>query len=227
MSAAAGLRERARRAGDWCRARPIRTAFAVLAVVVVGVLGLRRDTVRAIVRDELGVRRVEAFADLIEAAAREAAVDPHLVAAIVFMESRGQVGAVSSAGALGLMQLMPAAASDAAKRLGLAEPSAEQLLSDPALNLRLGCQHLAWLLEHRGAWSLEQVLVAYHAGRVKLMRWMEEAGGWRAWRSRQLRSERRGEPHAGSLAYAQRALAMCAEFRERGVVENPQGIVTP
>jgi soluble lytic murein transglycosylase-like protein len=174
------------------------------------------SSVRAYVGEELGIQRVEALASEIAAAAKESGVDPDLVAAIVFMESRGRVDAVSDKDALGLMQLVSSSATDAAKRLGLPPPTREELLSDAVLNSRLGANHLAWLLENRGDWTEEQVLVAYNAGRSKLMRWMEDAGGWSAWCARERARMESGEPNTGALLYAMRVLDMRELFAKRG-----------
>ena len=178
--------------------------------------GGARPRLFQLVVDEVGMRQVEALAPELRVAAHESGVDPLLLAAICFHESRGRSGQVSSAGALGLMQLVPAAAADAARRLGLERPSEEQLLHDAALNLRLGAAHLGWLLEHRGGWSLEQVLVAYNAGRARLMRWIEESGGYSGWAREQERRLEAGQPTSGALRYARGVLATRAAFVRRG-----------
>jgi len=171
------------------------------------------------VKDRLGLRLVEGHAELIRAAAVESQVDALLLAAIMFCESRGRVDAVSSANALGLMQLSLAAASDAAKRLELPEvPTAEQLTSDAELNVRLGAAHLRWLLKHRGDWSIEAVLVSYNAGRARLFGWLEKAGGWDAWVADQEDLIARGEPTSGALTYAREVLVVREELRERGKI---------
>jgi soluble lytic murein transglycosylase-like protein len=94
---------------------------------------------------------------LINQVADEYQIDVHLLQAIVRVESGFQIGAVSPKGALGLMQVMPATA----RRFGVLEP--KQLLTDPAMNLRVGAQYLRELLnlfERR----LDLVLAAYNAG---------------------------------------------------------------
>lgn len=201
------------------RARQGVVALTLIGLLVGGWFAWRgpRDVVAGVI-DQVGMRRVESFADDIHAAAREFAVDPLLIAAIMFAESRGRPDSVSSAGALGLMQLVPASAADAARKLGLPEPTEEELLSDGALNIRLGTQHLAWLLANRGDWTLEQVLVSYNAGRQKLFRWIRRAGGYDDWRREELRLAERGEPTTGALTYATRVLAMRERFARRGVV---------
>ncbi len=173
------------------------------------------------IKDGLGLDLVEGHVELIEEAAGESHVDPLLVAAIMFMESRGRGGQTSYAGAHGLMQLVPGAAGDAARRLGIPEPSVEQLLADDRLNVRLGAAHLAWLLEHRGEWSLEAVLVSYNAGRAKLMRWIDRHGGYEAWRTYEHGRYEAGEETTGTLEYATKALAVRELLRERGVIQAP------
>ena len=96
-------------------------------------------------------------------------VNPDLASAVVEVESSGRPEAVSSAGALGLMQLMPATAEAMANELGLAAPSAEDLF-DPELNVRLGVYYLSKL---RGTFGDERafVIAAYHAGPTRVGRW--------------------------------------------------------
>ena len=160
----------------------------------------------------LGVRRVESHADEIATAALESGIDPCLLAAVMYVESRGRVDAVSNRDALGLFQLMPSAARDAAHRLHLAEPTREALLSDALLNARLAANHLAWLVDNEGP-DLERVLVAYNAGRGKLARWSQSAGDYAAWRA-----ERARAGDFGPLVYAEQVLDFRERFRARGVV---------
>ncbi len=65
-------------------------------------------------------------------------ISPALVLAVISVESAGRVDAVSSAGAEGLMQLMPATAT----RFGVGDSK------DPAQNIKGGVAYLGWLLEH-------------------------------------------------------------------------------
>jgi len=89
----------------------------------------------------------------IEMVAREHGVDPTLVKAVALVESGFNPKAVSSKGAQGLMQLMPATA----ERYGISD------LRDPYQSLRAGAAHLRDLLdEYEGNVTL--ALAAYNAG---------------------------------------------------------------
>lgn len=170
---------------------------------------------------EVGVRRVEGHAEVLREAARESGIDVNVLAGLVYVESRGNVAAESGKGALGLFQLMPAAASDAAKRLRVPVPSRAELLTDARLNARLGANHFARLVQLLGP-DLERVLVAYNAGRGRLTEWEDAAGGWVAWRDGH---RRRGD--SATLAYAEDVLTCAARFRERGVLAPPPGVPEP
>jgi len=89
---------------------------------------------------------------IIEDGEREG-VDPRLIHAVIWQESRYKVDARSHAGAQGLMQLMPATA----KRFGCQHPE------DPAENIQAGTKYLSWLLK-RFAGNVELVLAGYNAG---------------------------------------------------------------
>ncbi|MGP3698785.1 lytic transglycosylase domain-containing protein [Rhodobacter sp. NSM] len=80
-------------------------------------------------------------------------VSPALVLAVIGIESGGRVSAVSSAGAQGLMQLIPATA----KRFGVADSL------DPVQNIAGGVAYLDWLMGEFGGDPL-MVLAAYNAG---------------------------------------------------------------
>lgn len=87
----------------------------------------------------------------IESAAAKAGLDPRLLAAVVWTESGFRPDAVSSAGAIGLTQLMPGTAEG----LGV-DPA------DPVQNLNGGARFLASMIRRFG--SLELGLAAYNAG---------------------------------------------------------------
>ena len=101
-------------------------------------------------------------------------VEKPLVLAIVRQESAFRAGAVSSAGARGLMQLLPSTAKQMAT--GLKIPFArEKLTTDPNYNLKLGQAYFSKLLnEFNGSYVL--ALAAYNAGPHRVKRWTQQNG---------------------------------------------------
>jgi len=97
--------------------------------------------------------------------------NPALVHAIIRQESRFKADAISSAGAQGLMQLMPQTAVETAKKIKARVGS----LSDPNVNIPLGCAHLRELLgQYNG--SLILSIAAYNAGIKAVESWLEKYG---------------------------------------------------
>lgn len=94
------------------------------------------------------------YARLVQQAADRHGVDPGLVHALIEVESSYRADAISAAGAMGLMQLMPLTA----KRYGVADPL------DPASNIDAGTRHLRSLLDEFGPLYALDALAAYHAG---------------------------------------------------------------
>jgi soluble lytic murein transglycosylase len=115
------------------------------------------------------------YHEAVAAAADEFGLDPLLVAAVVYSESRFRPAARSPAGARGLMQLMPTTAEEVAGKLGLDGYSAA-MLDEPEMNLRLGCVYLRELLDEFGG-DVPVALAAYNAGRRHAAAWLEAAQG--------------------------------------------------
>lgn len=105
---------------------------------------------------------------------RLASTDVAAVYAIARQESRFQIDAVSSAGARGLMQLMPATAQETAGKLGVGY-SRSRLTSDPEYNTLLGSTYLKAQLE-RFDNSLVLAAAAYNAGGGNASKWMKLYG---------------------------------------------------
>jgi soluble lytic murein transglycosylase-like protein len=100
------------------------------------------------------------YARLVERAADRHGVDPRLVHALIEVESSYRPDAVSTAGAMGLMQLMPVTAS----RYGVGDPL------DPEANIEAGTRHLRTLLDEFGPLFALDALAAYHAGETVVRR---------------------------------------------------------
>jgi soluble lytic murein transglycosylase len=117
-------------------------------------------------------------AQIADSAARHR-VSPFLVAAVINAESGWKPSVKSSAGAIGLMQLMPQTAADLAaggqvdaKRF----PPGE--LQDPAVNIEYGSAYLRYLVDRYH--EIETVLAAYNAGLRHADVWTKKGGDIRA-----------------------------------------------
>lgn len=97
-----------------------------------------------------------------------------LVQAVVRQESAFDTRARSSAGALGLMQVMPATARLVARQINV-RYSRDKLTGDPDYNLRIGRAYLAQLLESYDG-SLPMALAAYNAGPYRIKKWGKKYG---------------------------------------------------
>ena len=111
--------------------------------------------------------------DLYRRYATEVDLPVHLLLAVSRQESAFHTAALSSAGARGLMQLMPATAGLVAARLGMARPSRADL-ARPHVNVRLGAHHFAALMaRYDGNRAL--AAAAYNAGEGRVRRWRKDA----------------------------------------------------
>lgn len=102
-------------------------------------------------------------------------VDPYLVAAVINVESGFRPAALSSAGAVGLMQILPTTAKAVARRLRIQGTMDEAALQDPVTNIRVGTAYLAELLA-RYHDDERLALAAYNGGISNADRW---ALGWK------------------------------------------------
>lgn len=120
--------------------------------------------------NHLSIRFPLAYEDFIHQASTETSVTPDFIYAVARQESAFAEKAKSSAGAMGLMQLMPSTAKQTARRNGI-----KMHLSDlfkPEQNIQLGGLYLNELLEK---YNGNRILAAaaYNAGPHRVNRWME------------------------------------------------------
>ncbi|OQX88940.1 hypothetical protein B6D60_00585 [candidate division KSB1 bacterium 4484_87] len=78
---------------------------------------------------------------------------------------------VSPVGAIGLMQIMPETGANLAKDEGINWTSAEDVLFDPIINIRLGCRYLSQLIQE---YELDGGLAAYNGGEKRAKLWLEK-----------------------------------------------------
>ncbi len=119
------------------------------------------------------------FRSQVIARAKELGLDPAYVFGLIRQESRFVMDARSGAGAVGLMQIMPATARWTARKTGV-DYSAE-LIGDSDVNLKLGTSYLKLVLDDFGG-SQALAAAAYNAGPGRPRKWREgpflEVAAW-------------------------------------------------
>ena len=112
--------------------------------------------------------------DLPQSVRSQGRIEPALVLAIIRQESEFDVGAISSANARGLMQLIPSTAQEQARREGMSFQRAA-LTTDPQYNMTLGSAHLADLVDSfNGSYVL--AIASYNAGSNRAREWIDDWG---------------------------------------------------
>lgn len=121
--------------------------------------------------------RFQQYDSLISSVAAEHQLDPMLVKAVVWRESRFDRQKVGGAGERGLMQVAPKAATEWAHEHKVADFKPDQLL-DPQTNLEAGSWYLKRAIDH---WQNESdplpfALAEYNAGASRAQRWVGADG---------------------------------------------------
>ncbi len=111
-----------------------------------------------------------AYRPTILASAELYKLDLHLLLSVIRTESRFRPRAVSSAGAIGLMQIMPTTGQWVAEKNGIEDFDVDDLY-DPETNIRLGSWYLHYLIGRFA--DIKTALAAYNAGPGAVDRWRE------------------------------------------------------
>jgi len=114
------------------------------------------------------------YQEIVLGHARNYHLDPALLAAVIYQESKFNADAKSDRGAIGLMQLLPATAEGIAERTGGSKFRVSDLY-DPEINVRYGAWYLRHLLDKYG--SERTALAAYNAGQANVDRWRAQGLG--------------------------------------------------
>jgi len=139
----------------------------VVAAVLYGVYGQRgRELLE---RTEYPLR----YPAIVRGHAQQYDIDPALLAAVIYSESRFRPHVRSPQGAIGLMQLLPSTAEGIATRTGGTAFVASDL-DDPEINVRYGAWYLRHLREHYAGRpdAMTLALAAYNAGMTNVDSWV-------------------------------------------------------
>ena len=113
---------------------------------------------------------------IVKGHARNYRLDPALLAAVIYAESKFHANAKSSSGAIGLMQLLPSTADGIALHTGGTNFHRSDLYN-PEINVRYGAWYLRHLLDKYD--DERAALAAYNAGQNNIDRWLADGEGIR------------------------------------------------
>ncbi|PWB42356.1 MAG: hypothetical protein C3F12_14195 [Candidatus Methylomirabilota bacterium] len=152
--------------------------------------------------------------ELIQGQSARHALDPFLVIALVREESAFGERVVSSSGAVGLMQLLPATADYLVRTAGSAGDPVK--LDMPSDNITLGTRYLAMMIdEFKGNWA--RALAAYNAGPNQVRRWLARSS------SRTDDEFVEEIPFTETRAYVKRVLGSYYRYRAQYSTEKDRG----
>ena len=143
--------------------------------------------------------------DIIRQQAHDKGLDPALIAAVIYAESRFRDGQVSAAGAQGLMQLTPGTARYIAHKSGGTQFVVDDL-GTPQVNIAYGAYYLRYLLRRYDG-NVDFALAAYNAGEGNVDRWISDA------RAHDRALTVTAIPYAETRAYVQRVLTVRGQYR--------------
>lgn len=146
----------------------IRTAFAVILIAALSVAcGLLAQHFKNAY--DLATHP-KTYAEHVEKYAEIYGVPTHICYAVIKCESGFDSTAVSSAGAIGLMQITPSTFTYLCSRLG--DSYEAGMLYDPETNIRYGIYYLSMLYDRFGVW--ETVFAAYNCGPSRVDGWIRD-----------------------------------------------------
>jgi soluble lytic murein transglycosylase len=114
------------------------------------------------------------YEQIVRGHARNYDLDPDLLAAVIYQESKFRADARSDSGAIGLMQLLPDTAKGIAVHTGGTAFRVADLY-DPEINVRYGAWYLRHLLNKYG--DERTALAAYNAGQENVDHWRRAGRG--------------------------------------------------
>lgn len=145
-------------------------AFVAVALLGIAALALTRHQPDFVQRIRYPLR----YEQVVRGHARNYDLDPALLAAVIYTESRFNARARSDAGAIGLMQLLPDTARGIAVRTG-GNAFVVHDLYVPEVNIRYGSWYLRHLIDRYG--DERTALAAYHAGQGNVDNWRKRGVG--------------------------------------------------
>ena len=146
--------------------------FLLIGVLILCISFSYHEKITSFLSDMFYTERYEiAYSQQVKEASIEFGVPEELIYAVIRTESSFKPEAISSAGAIGLMQLMPDTYSWIAMRLG--EVENQDLISDVTVNIRYGTYYLSFLMERFE--DEAAIYAAYNAGYTRVKGWLADS----------------------------------------------------
>ena len=125
--------------------------------------------------DDVEIRFPLAYVELINKAAQDTGIPNYMLFALVRQESAFNASATSSAGAMGLIQVMPATAKSTARKYKIPYRNKKQLHT-PVTNISIGSKYYMSMLER---FDNNRILAtaAYNVGPHRVDQWLKKSSG--------------------------------------------------
>jgi soluble lytic murein transglycosylase len=184
------------------RRRRVRLASFIGLAAVVGLVAFAMPLFRKAVND---LTLPLSYSSVIREQAAEKHLDPALIAAVIYAETKFEPR-TSSAGAEGLMQILPRTADFLARRSGATTFTISDL-GTPQVNIAYGSYYLRYLLDRYGGREM-LALAAYNGGETNVDRWLADE-------RQEGRALTIGEiPFPQTRAYVQKVLRAQRQYRQ-------------
>ena len=151
------------------RRKVFKTSVVLIILVISILLGFLFNLIFTAIEKTTHPKK---YSDIVSKYSEEFSVPQELIYATIKVESNFKRDALSQAGAIGLMQMLPSTYEWLAKKLG--EKCDAALLYDPDTNIRYGTYYLQYLYAKFGSW--ERATVAYNWGEGNFSRFLENNG---------------------------------------------------
>lgn len=135
----------------------------IVGIVTVGIVGLVKLCIE-------NMKYPVEYSEIVEKVADSEGVPEYVIYSVIYTESSFDKDAVSSAKAVGLMQLLPSTAEWLCGRDGVEYD--EAMLTDPEFNIKYGTRYLRILYDRYENWDAAHA--AYHAGFTRVDNWLSD-----------------------------------------------------
>lgn len=145
----------------------------VAIILIIAIAFLTAFAVDGVFRGIEKLQRPDEHREIVEKYAAEYNVPAYIIFAIIDTESDFDEDATSSAGAMGLMQMMPSTFEWLTSADHLAENLLPEALYEPEVSIRYGTYYLRYLFEKFYNW--DTVFAAYNGGEGNVAKWLQSS----------------------------------------------------